>query len=98
MNKAANLAQQSFKSASQDGICSAIASGLAVMGPGLTLDTVVKTLVIGVGTTSGVTRLESLATYVVLSSIVTYVVFLTFYPALLALLYEVSVISACDMR
>ncbi|XP_018497212.2 3-hydroxy-3-methylglutaryl-coenzyme A reductase [Galendromus occidentalis] len=90
MNKAVNLAQQTFKSASQDGICSAIASGLAMMGPGLTLDTVVKTLVIEIGTTSGVSRLESLATYVVLSSIVTYVVFLTFYPALLALIFEVT--------
>ena len=33
--------------------------------------------------------MESLATYVVLSTIVTNIVFLTFYPALLALIFEV---------
>lgn len=61
-----------------------------MMGPGLLLDSVVRTLVICVGTASGGARMESLATYVVLSTIVTNIVFLTFYPALLALIFEVG--------
>ncbi|XP_053680261.1 ATP synthase subunit C lysine N-methyltransferase [Anopheles nili] len=67
-----------------------IARGMEVLGPALTLDTLVETLVIGVGTLSGVQRLELLSGFAVLSAVVNYVVFMTFYPACLSLILELT--------
>lgn len=91
-----------------------ISQGMAVLGPAITLDTLVETLVIGVGTLSGkllnrnlddvtselkfsillskigVRRLEVLCGYGCMSAVVNYIVFMTFYPACLALVLEVS--------
>ncbi|XP_055616133.1 3-hydroxy-3-methylglutaryl-coenzyme A reductase isoform X2 [Toxorhynchites rutilus septentrionalis] len=67
-----------------------IARGLEILGPAITLDTLVETLVIGVGTLSGVQRLELLSGFAVLSAIVNYIVFMTFYPACLSLILDLS--------
>ena len=98
-------------------VASCISQGMAVLGPAITLDTVVETLVIGVGTLSGtlvitfvvvlinikdsrvnhvclyktgVRRLEVLCSYGCMSAVVNYIVFMTFYPACLALVLEVN--------
>ena len=90
LSKATLLAQFALSSCSQDEVKHNIARGIAMLGPSITLDTVVETLVIGVGTLSGVRRLEVLCCFACMSVIVNYVVFMTFYPAFLSLILEVS--------
>ncbi|XP_060537391.1 3-hydroxy-3-methylglutaryl-coenzyme A reductase isoform X2 [Cylas formicarius] len=90
LSKAATLAQTALNASNQKEARTNIAKGLAVLGPAITLDTVVETLVIGVGTLSGVQRLEMLAWFACLSVVVNYVVFMTFYPACLSLILELS--------
>lgn len=63
---------------------------MEVLGPAISLDTLVETLVIGVGTLSGVQRLEVLSGFAVLSALVNYVVFMTFYPACLSLILDLT--------
>lgn len=63
---------------------------MEVLGPAISLDTLVETLLIGVGTLSGVQRLEALCGFAVLSVIVNYIVFMTFYPACLSLVLDLS--------
>ncbi|RZC34510.1 3-hydroxy-3-methylglutaryl-coenzyme A reductase [Asbolus verrucosus] len=93
LSKAATLAQFALTASSQEEITSKIARGMSVLGPTITLDTVVETLVIGVGTLSGVQRLEMLSYFACLSVLVNYVIFMTFYPACLSLMLELSRIS-----
>lgn len=63
---------------------------MEILGPAISLDTLVEGLVIGVGTLSGVQRLETLSGFAVISVIVNYVVFMTFYPACLSLTLDLS--------
>ncbi|KAL1492517.1 hypothetical protein ABEB36_010758 [Hypothenemus hampei] len=90
MSKAGVLAQFALNSKNELEGKTNIAKGLAELGPSITLDTVVETLVIGVGTLSGVERLEMLSWFACLSVLVNYVVFMTFYPACLSLILEFS--------
>lgn len=53
LSKAALLAQFALSSNNQEEVKNNIARGMALLGPTITLDTVVETLVIGVGTLSG---------------------------------------------
>jgi hydroxymethylglutaryl-CoA reductase (NADPH) len=53
LSKATVLAQFALSSRNQDEVKHNIAHGIAMLGPTITLDTVVETLVIGVGTLSG---------------------------------------------
>jgi hydroxymethylglutaryl-CoA reductase (NADPH) len=89
LSKAAMLAQSALSASNQEEVKSNIARGMAVLGPTITLDTIVETLVIGVGTLSGVHRLEMLSYFACLSVLVNYIVFMTFYPACLSLILEV---------
>ncbi|XP_066158116.1 3-hydroxy-3-methylglutaryl-coenzyme A reductase-like isoform X2 [Euwallacea fornicatus] len=90
LSKAGILAQFAFSSKNQAEGKNNIARGLAELGPTITLDSVVETLVIGVGTLSGVERLEMLSWFACLSVLVNYIVFMTFYPACLTLILELS--------
>lgn len=67
-----------------------IGRGMAILGPTITLDAFVETLVIGVGLLSGVKQLEIMCCFGCLSVIANYLAFMTFYPACLALVLEVS--------
>lgn len=68
---------------------------MAILGPSLTLDTLVETLAIGVGTLSGVKRLEEISCFACMSVLVNYAVFMSFFPACLSLALEVrSVVPA----
>ncbi|XP_066262381.1 3-hydroxy-3-methylglutaryl-coenzyme A reductase-like [Euwallacea similis] len=93
LSKAATLAQFALTASSTEDISKQIARGVSILGPTLTLDTLVETLVIGVGTLSGVRRLEMLSYFACLSAIVNYVIFMTFYPACLSLMLELAKIS-----
>lgn len=93
LSKAAKLAQFALTSSNQDEISKSIARGVSALGPAITLDTIVETLVIGVGTLSGVHRLEILSYFACLSVIVNYVIFMTFYPACLSLMLELGRVS-----
>nr|UNP32246.1 3-hydroxy-3-methylglutaryl-coenzyme A reductase [Sogatella furcifera] len=90
LSKATVLAQFALSSSSQEEVKHNIARGMALLGPTITLDTIVETLVISVGTLSGVKRLEVLCWFACLSVVVNYVVFMTFYPACLSLILELS--------
>lgn len=54
LSKTSLLAQYALSSSTQEEVRHNIARGLALLGPTITLDTIVETLVIGVGTLSGV--------------------------------------------
>lgn len=84
------MAQLALNAQNQAEVTSSIARGMEILGPSISLDTLVTALVIRVGTLSGVHRLESLCSFAVMSVIVNYVVFMTFYPACLSLILELT--------
>ncbi|XP_058809317.1 3-hydroxy-3-methylglutaryl-coenzyme A reductase [Phymastichus coffea] len=90
LNKASMLAQLALNSKNQDEVRANIARGMSLLGPSITLDTLVEILLIGIGSLSGVRRLEILCGYACLGVVVNYVVFMTFYPACLSLVLELS--------
>ncbi|XP_015601049.1 3-hydroxy-3-methylglutaryl-coenzyme A reductase [Cephus cinctus] len=90
LSKAAVLAQLALNSRSQEEVRANIARGMSLLGPSITLDTLVETLLIGIGSLSGVRRLEMLCGYACLGVLVNYIVFMTFYPACLSLILELS--------
>ncbi|XP_047000069.1 3-hydroxy-3-methylglutaryl-coenzyme A reductase [Schistocerca americana] len=90
LSKASALAQLALSASNTEEVRRNIARGMATLGPALTLDTLVEALVIGVGTLSGVRRLEVLCCFACMSVIVNYIVFMTFYPACLSLILELS--------
>lgn len=90
LSKAGILAQLALSGSNPLEVTKNIARGMELLGPAITLDTLVETLVIGVGTLSGVYRLEILCGFAVMSVIVNYVVFMTFYPACLSLIMDLS--------
>ncbi|RWS13072.1 3-hydroxy-3-methylglutaryl-coenzyme A reductase-like protein [Dinothrombium tinctorium] len=88
--KASLLARFALSSFSREEVRENIARGMAIIGPALTLDTLVETLAIGVGAISGVSRLEELSCFACLSIIVNYVIFMTIFPSCLSLALELS--------
>ncbi|XP_045476737.1 3-hydroxy-3-methylglutaryl-coenzyme A reductase-like [Harmonia axyridis] len=90
LNKAATLAQFALTASNQEEITEQIARGMSILGPSMTLNTVVETLVIGVGTLSGVPRLEKISYFACFSVIVNYVILMTFYPSFLSLILELT--------
>ncbi|XP_071541637.1 3-hydroxy-3-methylglutaryl-coenzyme A reductase isoform X2 [Panulirus ornatus] len=90
LSRASLLAQFALSSSSQTEVHTNIAYGMARLGPSLTLDTIVEALVIGAGTLSGVSRLEQMCAFACMSIVVNYVVFMTFFPACLSLVLELS--------
>ncbi|XP_022912269.1 3-hydroxy-3-methylglutaryl-coenzyme A reductase-like [Onthophagus taurus] len=90
LSKASMLARYGLSAKNENEIKENIAKGMAFLGPTMTLDTIVETLVIGIGTLSGVHRLEMLSYFACLSVIVNYIVFMTLYPSCLSLIIELS--------
>ncbi|XP_014242053.1 3-hydroxy-3-methylglutaryl-coenzyme A reductase-like [Cimex lectularius] len=88
LSKATLLAQFALSASDKEEVKKNIARGLDVLGPGLTLDALVETLLISVGTLSGIRKLETLCFFACVSVIVNYIVFMTFYPACLSLVLE----------
>ncbi|XP_069137077.1 3-hydroxy-3-methylglutaryl-coenzyme A reductase-like [Argopecten irradians] len=90
LSKACALARFAVGSTSQEEVQQNIATGMGELGPSITLDAIVEMLVIGVGTLSGVQQLELMAYFGCLSVLANLLVFLTFYPACLALVLDVT--------
>ncbi|XP_011169052.1 3-hydroxy-3-methylglutaryl-coenzyme A reductase [Solenopsis invicta] len=90
LSKAATLAQYALSSRNQEEVKTNIARGMSLLGPAITVDTLVETLLISIGSLSGIRRLEILCTFACLGVIVNYIVFMTFYPACLSLILELS--------
>ncbi|XP_050481962.1 3-hydroxy-3-methylglutaryl-coenzyme A reductase [Bombus huntii] len=90
LSKAAVLAQLALSSRNKEEVRANIARGMSLLGPTITLDTLVETLLISIGSLSGVKRLEILCSFACLGVIVNYIVFMTFYPACLSLILELS--------
>ncbi|KAA0199991.1 hypothetical protein HAZT_HAZT001385, partial [Hyalella azteca] len=67
-----------------------IGEGLALLGPGLSLDTCVEALLVGAGSLSGIGRLEQICQFAVLSILVNYGLLMTFFPACLSLVLQMS--------
>ncbi|XP_015244370.1 PREDICTED: 3-hydroxy-3-methylglutaryl-Coenzyme A reductase [Cyprinodon variegatus] len=90
LSKACTLAKFALSSNSQDEVRENIASGMAVLGPTFTLDALVECLLIGVGTMSGVKQLEIMCGFGCMSVLANYFVFMTFFPACVSLVLELS--------
>lgn len=87
-NTASSLVKHTLQSATYDAVPGRIAESIGSMGPTVTLNTLVGTLVIGIGTLSGVTELETICQFGCLSLITHYLIFMTFFPACLSLFLE----------
>ncbi|KAM4709164.1 3-hydroxy-3-methylglutaryl-Coenzyme A reductase isoform 1-T2 [Discoglossus pictus] len=90
LSKASALAKFALSSNSQDEVRDNIARGMAILGPTFTLDALVECLVIGVGTMSGVRQLEIMCCFGCMSVLANYFVFMTFFPACVSLVLELS--------
>ncbi|KAG9355057.1 hypothetical protein JZ751_001770 [Albula glossodonta] len=90
LSKACALAKFALSSNSQDEVRDNISRGMAILGPTFTLDALVECLVIGVGTMSGVRQLEIMCCFGCMSVLANYFVFMTFFPACVSLVLELS--------
>lgn len=90
LSKACALAKFALSSNSQDEVRENISQGMAILGPTFTLDALVECLVIGVGTMSGVPQLEIMCCFGCMSVLANYFVFMTFFPACVSLVLELS--------
>ncbi|XP_058270811.1 3-hydroxy-3-methylglutaryl-CoA reductase b [Hemibagrus wyckioides] len=90
LSKACTLAKFALSSNSQEEVRENIAQGMAILGPTFTLDAVVECLVIGVGTMSGVRQLELVCCFGCISVLANYFVFMTFFPACVSVVLELS--------
>lgn len=87
-NTASSLVKHTLQSSTYDAVPGRIAESICYLGPTVTLNTLVGTLVIGIGTLSGVTELETICQFGCLSLITHYMLFMTFFPACLSLFLE----------
>ncbi|KAG9488111.1 3-hydroxy-3-methylglutaryl-Coenzyme A reductase [Eleutherodactylus coqui] len=90
LSKASALAKFALSANSQDEVRENIARGMAILGPTFTLDALVECLVIGVGTMSGVRQLEIMCCFGCMSLVANYFAFMTFFPACVSLVLELS--------
>ncbi|XP_065836680.1 3-hydroxy-3-methylglutaryl-coenzyme A reductase-like isoform X2 [Oscarella lobularis] len=90
LSKAGALAKFGLCSTNTDDLRKNIAHGISMLGPNMTIDTLVKILVICVGTLTGISWLSNACCFGALSIFVNYIVFMSFYPAALALFLEMS--------
>uniref|UniRef100_A0A3P8R883 3-hydroxy-3-methylglutaryl coenzyme A reductase n=1 Tax=Astatotilapia calliptera TaxID=8154 RepID=A0A3P8R883_ASTCA len=90
LSRACALAKFALSSNSQEEVRENISHGMAILGPTFTLDAVVECLVIGIGTMSGVPQLEIMCCFGCMSVLANYFVFMTFFPACVSLVLELS--------
>uniref|UniRef100_A0A8D0HJ93 3-hydroxy-3-methylglutaryl coenzyme A reductase n=1 Tax=Sphenodon punctatus TaxID=8508 RepID=A0A8D0HJ93_SPHPU len=90
LSRASALAKFALSSNSQDEVRENISRGMEILGPTFTLDALVECLVIGVGTMSGVRQLEIMCCFGCMSVLANYFVFMTFFPACVSLVLELS--------
>jgi len=86
--KVTRMAQFALTSSHQRRIPANVAVGMAQLGPVCTFETVGKVLLVGLCGLTNYTRLEQLATYAVITVIVDFLIFMSFFPAGLSLVIE----------
>ncbi|XP_061657301.1 3-hydroxy-3-methylglutaryl-coenzyme A reductase-like [Syngnathoides biaculeatus] len=97
LSKACTLAKFALSSNSPEEVRENISEGMAILGPTFTLDALVECLVIGIGTMSGVPQLEVMCCFSCMSVLANYFVFMTFFPACVSLVLELSM-ESCEGR
>ncbi|KPM09589.1 3-hydroxy-3-methylglutaryl-coenzyme A reductase-like protein [Sarcoptes scabiei] len=90
LSKSCSLARFALSSSNRHEIQENIARGMATLGPSLTLDTLVETLAIGMGSISGLPRLAEISYFSCLTIVVNYIAFMTLFPATLSLALEIA--------
>lgn len=98
LSNARVLAQLALSSKNQDEVHANIARGMSLQGPSITLDSLVEALLIGIGSMSGIRWLEVFCSFACFGVIVNYVVFMTFYPACLSFVLDVSIYYISSIR
>lgn len=86
--KVTRMAQFALSSSHHRRICENVANGMYVLAPTFALDTVAKILLVSLGSLTGIHQLEVYSWYAVVSVMVNFLIYLTFYPAVLALVLE----------
>jgi hydroxymethylglutaryl-CoA reductase (NADPH) len=89
LSKATRMAKFAMTSKDKEEVQQNIGTALAYIGPSLTLDTLVTALAVGVGVMSGVEKLELVCFFGCATILSNFVVFISFFPATLALAMEV---------
>ncbi|ESO01425.1 hypothetical protein HELRODRAFT_100685 [Helobdella robusta] len=102
LSKACTLAKFALSSETQVDVVKNIGHGMALVGPLLTLDALVETLLIGVGTLSGlyqcICTLQAMCSFGCLSVITNYLAFMLFYPSCLSIVLEVGALTRDNRR
>jgi len=86
--KVTRMAQFALTSSHQRRIPANVAVGMAQLGPAMTFETVGKVLLVGLCGLTHYKRLELLATYAVITVVVDFLIFMSFFPAGLSLVIE----------
>eukprot|EP00092_Neocalanus_flemingeri_P084618 GFUD01106339.1.p1 GENE.GFUD01106339.1~~GFUD01106339.1.p1 ORF type:complete len:980 (+),score=297.62 GFUD01106339.1:77-3016(+) len=86
--KVTRMAQFALTSSHQRRIPANVAVGMAQLGPMMTFETVGKVLLVGLCGLTNYKRLELLATYAVITVVVDFLIFMSFFPAGLSLVIE----------
>jgi len=86
--KVTRMAQFALTSSHHKRIPSNVAVGMAQLGPAMTFETVGKILLVGLCGLTHYKRLELLATYAVITVVVDFLIFMSFFPAGLSLVIE----------
>ncbi|XP_062516994.1 3-hydroxy-3-methylglutaryl-coenzyme A reductase-like isoform X2 [Corticium candelabrum] len=90
LNKARTLGVFVLGSSSPLDVKERIGKGMAMLGPVLAIDTMVELLVTGIGLMTGVHQVETICCFGCMSILANFIVFMTFFPASLALVLEMS--------
>jgi len=86
--KVTRMAQFALTSSHHKRIPANVAVGMAQLGPAMTFETVGKVLLVGLCGLTHYKRLELLATYAVITVVVDFLIFMSFFPAGLSLVIE----------
>jgi len=88
MQRVSRMAQFALSSSHHRRIAENIAHGMYVLAPTFTMDTMIKVMLMGVGSLTGIPKLEVYAWYAVVFNMVNFIVYMTFFPAGLSLVLE----------
>lgn len=88
MQKVTRMGQFALSSSHHRRISENVANGMYVLAPTFALDCLAKIFLVGLGSLTGIPQLEAFSWYAVVSVMVNFLVYLTFYPAGLSLVLE----------
>ena len=92
--KVTRMAQFALTSSQQRRIPANIAVGMAQLGPAMSFETLGKILVVGLCGLTNYKRLELLASFAIITVVVDFLTFMSFYPAGLSLVIELMFTKA----